>query len=102
MSSYGDTAHPPVVPASPQVGTTPALEMPRKQSRGRVTQADQISLSPRVREIQQAGQMLAQTLEVRETKIIALRRDVESGHYSVKAEQVAEKLMKDHLLELFY
>ena len=40
--------------------------------------------------------------EIRETRVVALRRDVESGHYSVKAEQVAEKLMQDHLLELFY
>lgn len=46
-------------------------------------------------------QLLVQTLEVRETRIIALRRDIESGHYSVKAAQVAEKIVKDYLLELF-
>lgn len=46
-------------------------------------------------------QLLVQTLEVRETRIIALRRDIESGHYSVKADQVAEKIVKDHFLELF-
>jgi anti-sigma28 factor (negative regulator of flagellin synthesis) len=61
-----------------------------------------MNCSPRLQEIQRAGQMLAQTSEIRESRIIALRRDVESGHYSVKAEQVAEMIMKDNLLDLFY
>jgi anti-sigma28 factor (negative regulator of flagellin synthesis) len=60
-----------------------------------------MNFSPWIWEIQQAGQILAPTLEIRETKIVALRRDVESGDYSVEAEQVAEKIMKDHLLDLF-
>jgi len=45
--------------------------------------------------------VLAQTLEIRETRIVALRSDIESGHYSVEAEQVAEKIMQDLLLDLF-
>jgi anti-sigma28 factor (negative regulator of flagellin synthesis) len=66
-----------------------------------VTQIDQLRVSPRLWEIQQAGRALAQTIDARETKIIALREDVESGHYRIKTEQVAEKLMKDHLLASF-
>ncbi|MGH8068579.1 MAG: flagellar biosynthesis anti-sigma factor FlgM [Candidatus Entotheonellia bacterium] len=81
--------------------TTPAQEMKTGRSRGRVTQVDQMNSSPRLREIQQASQILAQTLEIRETMIVALRRDIESGHYSIKADQVAEKIMQDHLLALF-
>ena len=61
-----------------------------------------MSFSPPLREIRQAGQMLAYTLEMREIRIAALRKDIESGHYSVKADQVAEKIMKDHLLDLFH
>jgi anti-sigma28 factor (negative regulator of flagellin synthesis) len=44
--------------------------------------------------------MLVRTIGIRETKISALRKDVENGRYSIKAEQVADKLMKDHLLVL--
>jgi len=40
--------------------------------------------------------------EIREMRVAALRRDIESGHYRVKAEQVAEKIMEDQLLELLY
>ena len=101
MRSYGNTPHPPVGSSSPLVKTTPAQEMQTGRSRGREIQVDQMNSSPRLREIQQAGQILAQTLELRETMIVALRRDIESGHYSVKADQVAEKIMQDHLLAQF-
>lgn len=100
MRNYGDTTHRPVGPSSPQVGTIPALERPIGRSRERVIQVDHMSSSPRLQEIQKAGQMLVQTVEIRETRVVALRKDVESGHYSVKAEQVAEKIMQDHLLGL--
>jgi flagellar biosynthesis anti-sigma factor FlgM len=69
----------------------------------RATETDQLNLSPRAQEIQQAGQMVAQTSEeIRETKIVALRRDVANGRYHVHAEQIAEKIVKDHLLNLLH
>jgi anti-sigma28 factor (negative regulator of flagellin synthesis) len=102
MRSHDDTAHLPGGPSASQVGTIPLLGRQKGQSQGRVTQIDQMNCSPRLREIHRAGQLLAQTSEIREIRIIALRRDVESGHYSVKAEQVAEMIMKDNLLDLFY
>jgi anti-sigma28 factor (negative regulator of flagellin synthesis) len=46
--------------------------------------------------------MLTLIFEIREMRVAALRRDIESGHYRVKAEQVAEKIMEDQLLALFY
>ena len=100
MRSHGNTVHSPGGPSSPQLETIPAEEM--KKARARLIHVDQMSFSPHLREIQQAGQMLAHTLEIRETTVVALRKDIESGHYSVKADQVAEKIMKDHLLALFH
>jgi anti-sigma28 factor (negative regulator of flagellin synthesis) len=89
-------------PSSPQGRGIPALEMPGRQSLGRVIQIEQLNLSPLVREIQQAGQLLARTVYLREAKLMALRQEVESGRYRVKAEQVAERIMADHLLDLCY
>ena len=100
MRSQGNMTHSPGGPSSPQLEAIPVQEM--KKARARPIHVDQMSFSPRLREIQQAGQMLANTLEIRETRIIALIKDIESGHYSVKADQVAEKIMKDHLLDLFH
>jgi anti-sigma28 factor (negative regulator of flagellin synthesis) len=44
--------------------------------------------------------MLAQIVDVRETRVVELQRDVENGHYAVEAEQVAERIVKNHLLDL--
>jgi anti-sigma28 factor (negative regulator of flagellin synthesis) len=79
--------------------TTPIQET--QSARRRLTQIDQIGSSPRLREIQQASLRLAQSIEVRETRIVMLRREIESGYYNVEAEQVAEKIMTDFLVDLF-
>jgi flagellar biosynthesis anti-sigma factor FlgM len=99
MRSHGDTAHTSVSSSLPQMKMTSTQEM--KSTSGRSTQIDQMSSTPRLREIQQAGKLLAQTVEVRETKIVTLRSKIENGYYSVEVEQVAEKIMKDLLLDLF-
>jgi flagellar biosynthesis anti-sigma factor FlgM len=66
-------------------------------------ETDQLNLSSRAREIQQAVQMVAQTSDpIRETKIAALTHDIASGRYHVKPEQIAEKIIKDHLLHLVH
>jgi flagellar biosynthesis anti-sigma factor FlgM len=96
-----DAAHPSGEPSSPQEGTIPAFEMRGRRPQERVVQIEQLNLSPSVRAVEQAGQLLVHTSDVREAKIIALRQEVESGRYVVKADQVAEKIMADHLLDLF-
>jgi anti-sigma28 factor (negative regulator of flagellin synthesis) len=101
MTINDATANLPVAMPAPQVRTIPALERRIGRTQRRVTQVDQLTFSPRLREIQQAGQMLIQMIEIRDTTVVALRKDVETGQYSIKAEQVAEKLMQDHLLVLF-
>lgn len=100
MRTYG-AAHLSGDPSSPQEGAIPAFELSGRRSQGRVSQVEQLNLSSPVREIQQAGQLLAHTLDVREAKIIALRQEIESGRYRIKTEQVAEKIMTDYLLDLF-
>ena len=69
----------------------------------RVVEANQLNLSLRAREIQQVGQIVAQSSEaMMETKIATLIHDIASGGYHVQAEQIAEKIVKDHLLYLLY
>jgi flagellar biosynthesis anti-sigma factor FlgM len=97
-----DTAHLPGDPSSRQGRSIPAIEMPSTQALRRVIQIEQLNLSPLVREMQQAGQLLARTFDLREAKLMALRQEVESGRYRVEAEQVAEKIMADHLLDICY
>lgn len=72
------------------------------RSSDRAIQTDRLHLSQRAQEIQHAGQTLAQTSDIRETKVMALIRNIASGRYQVYAEQVAEKIVKDHLLHLLH
>jgi flagellar biosynthesis anti-sigma factor FlgM len=97
-----DSAHLSGDPSSQQGRGIPALEMPGRQSLRRVIQIEQLNLSALAREIQYAGQLLAHTVDLREAKLMALRQQVESGRYRVAAEQVAEKIMADYLLDICY
>ena len=98
MRIYGDK--PSLDPLPHRMEGISPRQAEASRPQGRETQTDQLYLSPQAREIQQAGQLLAQTPDVRETKVIALKQDVDSGRYSVKSHQVAEKLVQDHLLGL--
>jgi anti-sigma28 factor (negative regulator of flagellin synthesis) len=51
------------------------------------------------REPQPDARLLAITLHTRADKIAQLRRDVESGAYCVSAEQIAEKIVREALVE---
>jgi anti-sigma28 factor (negative regulator of flagellin synthesis) len=102
MRSNGNTSHPPVSPSSPQVRTTPAPEMKIGRARRRAIDVDRMNSLSQSWKIYNYNHIFPQILEIRETRIAALRRDIESGHYCVKAEQVAEKIMEDELLDLLY
>jgi anti-sigma28 factor (negative regulator of flagellin synthesis) len=100
MRNQGNTTPSLSGPSAPQRGTISVDEI--KKAQARWFHIDQISSSRQLREINHASQILAHTLEIRETIIVALRKDIESGYYSIKAGQVAEKIMKDHLMDLLH
>jgi flagellar biosynthesis anti-sigma factor FlgM len=102
MRVYGDKASLSIDLSPHQMGAVSTREAQASRPQGRTDHADQLHFSPKAREIRRAGQIVAQTSEVRETKIIELKRDVENGHYRVRAEQVAEKIVRDYLPDLFY
>jgi flagellar biosynthesis anti-sigma factor FlgM len=103
MNISGDTPHLFVESSPYQTRAVSSHQAYRNQfPEGGRPQTDQLNLSSTAREIQQVRQMLAQGSETRETRIAALKHDVESGHYQIRAEQVAEKIAKDHLLNLLH
>jgi flagellar biosynthesis anti-sigma factor FlgM len=100
MNVSGDTPHLSIELSTQQTRAISSRQAYMDRPSGRMMQTDQLNLSPKAREIHRAGQMLAQTAEVRETKVVTLMRDVASGRYQVRAEQIAEKIVEDHLLDL--
>ena len=99
MEIRGDHPDKPVNPAQQ---TDAAAHRPVRpgQVHTQATSADQVDLSPRAKEIQQAARVLAQTPDVRKAQVAEIKRAVEGGTYSVKADQLAGKMVKDALLDL--
>ena len=99
MKIHGDKPYLPVDP-SHQTGAAAPTAKKAGQSQEPSTSEDRVDLSPKAKEMQQAAQALADTPEVREAKVAELKRAVDSGAYNVNAEQIAEKMVKDTLLDM--
>lgn len=66
---------------------------PEKQS-SRVDRVE-ISTEARQRETGEIKGLLEKVPDVREEKVIALKRAIEDGTYSVKGEEIAKKMIKE-------
>jgi negative regulator of flagellin synthesis FlgM len=79
----------PAVDPSRRTKTTP----PQPKS------ADHLELSPKARAIRRATQVLAHTPDLRDAKVRALQQAVQSGTYNVSPEQIAEKMLKEAMVD---
>lgn len=57
--------------------------------------ADKVELSSDAELVSAAQQAIANTPDIREEKVEALRRQIADGSYKVPAEQVAEKMLSE-------
>ena len=64
-----------------------------------ILKTDKVILSPKAKEIQQAKLLLSSFAEVREEKVAQIKKEIENGTYQVESQKLAEKLLKDHLLD---
>jgi negative regulator of flagellin synthesis FlgM len=62
--------------------------------------SDRVELSPQSREMKKIHEILAATPEIRTERVEALRKAITEGTYQVKAEDTAEKMIQEFLLEL--
>jgi negative regulator of flagellin synthesis FlgM len=63
-----------------------------------VKQEDKVELSSRGREIQEAMQLLESVPDVREDKVALLKEQIGAGTYEVEGEKIAEKMLRESLL----
>jgi negative regulator of flagellin synthesis FlgM len=61
--------------------------------------SDRLEISARSREISHLNELIQSTPDIREEKVAAVRREIESGTYNVKAEKIAEKIIGGNLLD---
>ena len=69
-------------------------DQPEKQQ----VKADTVELSDTGKRVQEAHKQLENIPDIREDKVAQLKEQIENGTYEVDAEKVAEKMLKDSLL----
>jgi negative regulator of flagellin synthesis FlgM len=62
--------------------------------------ADRVELSPQSRDMKKIHEILADTPEIRTEKVEALKKAITEGTYKVKAEDLADKMIQEFILEL--
>ena len=76
-----------------------AAKQPAQQEAERASPAESVKISDRARDINRAREIVDATPEIREEKVGHFKREIETGRYTVKADQVAEKMLKEFLLD---
>jgi negative regulator of flagellin synthesis FlgM len=62
------------------------------------TKTDTVVLSDAAKRIQEAKKQLDALPDIREDKVAQLKEQVENGTYEIDAEKIADKMLKDTLL----
>ena len=80
---------------------TKPLDKPKipKKGEGQSSSADKVELSIQSKEINRINDILKETPEVRSEKIAALKKQIEEGEYNVDAEAVADRMIKESILD---
>jgi negative regulator of flagellin synthesis FlgM len=63
-----------------------------------VVKTDTVNISDAAKEIQEVRKELDNIPEVRAEKVEQLKNQIENGTYEIKSEEIAEKMLKDSLL----
>ena len=63
-----------------------------------VAKTDTVNISDAAKEIQEVRKELDNIPDVRDDKVEQLKNQIENGTYEIKSEEIAEKMLKDSLL----
>ena len=77
------------------------LKSSRRQEQREVTQAESVKLSHKAKDLQKAREVMEATPEIRENKVGQLKREIETGTYSVKRDEIATKMVRESLIDAF-
>lgn len=90
---------------NPYAGENKVQEQdPKNKTQGEAgtetTTGDKVRLSDRSREIARIQELVRGAPEERADKVARIKAQVEAGTYDVKAKQVADKLLSNHIQEI--
>lgn len=71
-----------------------------KPSAAGPTVTEKVDLSSGARDIQRIKQIVDQTPDIREEKVLELKRQIDNGKYAVNADKIAEKMVGESLIDI--
>jgi len=85
-----------------QAHSAPLAEKPQKpgEVEGKMSSGDRVEFSARSKEMQKIYEVLQASPDVRSEKVADLKRRIEEGRYRVDSEAVAEKIIRESLLDV--
>ena len=81
-----------------QVQDKDKVDAAAEQKEQQQAKADTVALSSAAKDIQEAQKQLEAIPDVREEKVAQLKEQIENGTYEIDAEKIADKMIKDALL----
>jgi len=63
-----------------------------------ISKEDNVILSPKAREIQEAKKLLNALPDIRDEKVAQIKKQIENGTYQIDGERIATRMVKDSLL----
>ena len=72
-----------------------------RQEKQGASPTESVKLSHTAKEIQKIREIVEATPEIRTDKVGQLKREIETGTYSVDADKVAEKMLRESLIDTF-
>jgi flagellar biosynthesis anti-sigma factor FlgM len=76
------------------------MSLMTKQGKKQITRRDEINTPVTSQEMEKIFDILKRTPDVREDRVAALKKLIEAKEYRIPSEALAEKMIKDSLLEL--
>ena len=73
-------------------------ELSEKDPRQQAIKSDIVVISETAKRIQAAQSLLETTPDVRSEKVAEIKRRIEDGTYEIKPDQIAEKMIRESLL----
>jgi len=84
-----------------QKSDNPAVSSDKQAMSAAIKPEEKVDLSTKAKDIQQAKNALNSLPEIREEKVQEIKAQVEKGTYNVNAEKIADKMVKESIVDIF-
>jgi negative regulator of flagellin synthesis FlgM len=79
---------------------SPDKPQPSKEAEDKSSSQDKVELSVQSKEMQKVYGVLQMTPDVRDEKVSALKESIQQGQYQIDGEAVADKIIRESILDL--